>query len=161
MQRSGPTIETLKYFRENAGRKAFEDLLQEGDPRPKDPRGGYVGANRCADCHIAVATQHAGSPHGTPTRAVVEGSFAGNTQCVSCHTTAPYWQGGWGGPADRGAYAAVSCESCHGPGEAHATAPAKGWGKVPWARCVECHAPDRTANFDPEAAWKRFGHALK
>jgi mono/diheme cytochrome c family protein len=56
--------------------------------------------------------------------------------------------------------AGISCEACHGPGGAHARSQSRDYGKVEFARCYECHMPDRSPGFDAEEAWKRAGHRL-
>jgi cytochrome c554/c'-like protein len=159
-ERPSPHTKALEFFRETLSRQFFEEAVNTPGDRPRDPRGDYVGGERCCDCHADVGAQHAASPHGTPSAALLDSNFAGSSSCVGCHTTAPYWDGGWRGPKDRSSMAGVSCEACHGPGQAHAMSQSRGYGKVEFSRCLECHLPDRSPGFDPEEAWKRSGHRL-
>lgn len=159
-ERPSPHEQALAFFRETLTQKFFEDGVNTPGDRPRDRRGEYVGGDRCCDCHADIGAQHAASPHGVPSTALLDSNFGGSTSCVGCHTTAPYWDGGWRGPKDRSSMAGISCEACHGPGQAHAMSKSKGYGKVAFSRCLDCHAPDRSPGFDPEAAWKRAGHRL-
>jgi hypothetical protein len=159
-ERPSPHTKALEFFRETLTSKFFEEAVNTPGDRPRDPRGDYVGGDRCCDCHADVGAQHAVSAHGVPSKALLDSTFGGSTSCVSCHTTAPYWDGGWRGPKDRSGMSGVSCEACHGPGQAHALSQSKGYGKVELSRCLECHLPDRSPGFDAEAEWKRSGHRL-
>jgi hypothetical protein len=160
LHKPSPTASVLEGLDEQSRREIFDTVLKTPGDRLLDPRGAYVGGGRCADCHIAIAAEHAASTHGKPSKRVLDGPRGATTGCINCHVTAPFSEGGWRGPKDRGDMAGVSCEACHGPGESHAAAPAKGWGKVDFARCTACHLPDRSPGFDPQAAWKRGGHQL-
>jgi len=159
-EKPAPHAPALALFREGMTAKFFEETANTPGERPRDPRGDYIGGERCCDCHADVGAQHAASPHGAPSKALLESNFAGSTSCVGCHTTAPYWDGGWRGPKDRSSMAGISCEACHGPGQAHAASQSRGYGTVEFSRCAECHRPDRSPDFDAESTWKRAGHRL-
>jgi hypothetical protein len=159
LAKDGPG-EALRFFREVARVKMYEDVESTPGERAHDPRGAYVGASRCGDCHIEIAAQFAPSAHAKPSAAILASPFVGSTSCAGCHQTGAYWTGGWKGPADtKSDLAAVSCEACHGPGEVHCATPKTGrMSKVGMSRCYDCHLPDRAPDFDAEAAWKRSGH---
>ena len=159
-EKPAPHAPALAMFRQMVTEKFFEETANATGERPRDPRGDYVGGERCCDCHADVGAQHIASPHGVPSKLLLSSNFAGSTSCVGCHTTAPYWDGGWRGPKDLSSMAGVSCEACHGPGQAHAMSQSRGYGKVEFSRCAECHLPDRTPGFDAESVWKRAGHRL-
>jgi len=157
--KNGPG-DALQFFREVTRVKMFEEVERTPGERLQDPRGAYVGAPRCGDCHIEIAAQFAPSGHAKPSKVLLESQFVGSTSCMGCHQTGPYRTGGWKGPADKTSdLAAVSCESCHGPGEVHSATPkAAHMAKVGLSRCYDCHLPDRSPDFDAETAWKRSGH---
>jgi hypothetical protein len=154
--------DSLRFFREVGRVKMYEDVESTPGDRLQDPRGAYVGASRCGDCHIEIAAQFAPSAHARPSAAILSSPFVGSTSCAGCHQTGPYSTGGWRGPADKTSdLAAVSCEACHGPGEIHAATPkARRMPKVGLSRCYDCHLPDRTPDFDAQALWKKSGHAF-
>lgn len=161
LAKASPYAESLGYFRELSASKLFADSVRDDGGRMADPRGAYVGAKRCASCHGDIAEQHAASPHGVPSAALLDSPYATSTGCMNCHVTAPYSKDGWTGPADRSDLAAISCEVCHGPGEAHCTTQSPDYGKLSFDRCRDCHLPDHSPEFDPEAIWKRAGHKLR
>jgi len=152
--------EALRFFREVARLRMYDDIEKTPGERAQDTRGAYVGASRCGDCHIEIAAQFATSAHARPSKAILSSPFVGSTSCAGCHQTGAYWTGGWKGPADTTSdLAGVSCEACHGPGEVHCATPKTGrMSKVALSRCYDCHLPDRTPEFDAEAAWKLSGH---
>jgi hypothetical protein len=161
LSKGSPYVKALEMFRDMATKSFFEQSAREKGGRIPDPRGAYVGAGKCAECHADIAAMHAASPHGTPLAAYLKSSFAASTGCMPCHVTAPYWDSGWKGPKDTSDMAAISCEACHGPGSAHVAAPKKGWGAAGLARCYDCHLPDRSPEFDAASAWKTVGHGPK
>ena len=84
--RSDPHAPALAMFRKAMTEKFFEETVNATGERPRDPRGDYVGGERCCDCHADVGAQHAASPHGVPSAALLASDFAGSTSCVACHT---------------------------------------------------------------------------
>jgi predicted CXXCH cytochrome family protein len=78
--------------------------------------------------------------------------YTWNRVCIRCHAVAgsPGWQAGTGAIDTRVVELGIACESCHGPGRAHAEAR-----RAPWARRT-AETPDATivnpARLDPEAA---------
>lgn len=160
--KGSPYGDLLRFFRDASTQKIYDDVEATPGERLQDARGAYVGASRCGDCHIQIAAEFAASAHAKRSRTILESPFAGNTGCVNCHQTGPYARGGWKGPKDKTSdLAAVSCEACHGPGERHAAMPKTArMPKVGLSRCYDCHLPDRSVDFDAEAAWKRHGHKL-
>ncbi len=128
------------------------------DERAPDPRGDYVGATLCADCHPDEAVQHAGSPHVNVPQLLADSRLAGSPACLPCHVTAPFRLGGWLPDADPADLAGISCERCHGPASAHEADPGPGYGAVDFGDCYACHLPDRTPGFDARASWAASGH---
>jgi hypothetical protein len=154
--------DALKYLREAKMPRFYDEAAETPGDRVRDPRGAYVGAARCGDCHVSAAAEFAGSAHAKPPTALLGSPFNGTTGCVNCHQTGPYSIGGWKGPKDRTSdMAGVSCEACHGPGEIHAATPKiRKMPKVGLDRCQACHLPDRDPDFDAAESWKRCGHKL-
>ena len=148
---------SIQFAHELLANEVFPTAAHE-QMRGADPRGVYVGAEKCAPCHAAQAEAHAQSPHARRSELIRQPMHAGNSGCVRCHVTGPWHEGGWKWPPDASDLAAISCEACHGPGSAHLSAPAAGWGRVDFDRCRECHLPDRSPGLHFEAWWREHGH---
>ena len=108
----------------------------------------YLGSAGCVGCHPGPAAQWQGTPHAHALRALAAVNRATDDTCWSCHVTGA---GTPGGPtratdvvvagASGAALAHVGCESCHGPGRAHAQGPTTVHAvRVPPAEtCTGCH----------------------
>jgi hypothetical protein len=145
-----------------ANRKAFADRK----PPPLGPNDvGYVGSKACAACHNAAFTWWRGHPHGQAYATLEERNKEFNLDCVGCHVTGYERPGGSTVTHNLdGALVDVGCESCHGPGAAHAADP-----EVdvlldpPASTCVGCHNEEHSDQFDYEAYRRSVivpGHGL-
>ena len=109
----------------------------------------YVGAAKCEGCHESEYTQWKTTKHASAYKTLLDAHRHYQPRCVSCHVV------GYGSPtgyrvgAPEDPLANVQCEVCHGPGAAHADAPARTniHRLVPAAVCVECHSPDHSDHF--------------
>lgn len=131
----------------------------------------YAGDAKCKMCHMKQhkawsTTKHAqawtalvkGDPKKTADMAAalkleIKGSADKTDGCVTCHVTGFQLAGGYP-QADAAKGAAVSnvtCESCHGPGSLHVTAPiAKKKEFITRATenmCKQCHTAATSPNF--------------
>lgn len=118
----------------------------------------YVGSARCASCHTAahqvwVASAHA---HAIDTLKAKGQEF--NPQCLKCHTTGFGAPGGFTDLLETPALTNVQCESCHGPGLEHVTAPRPGYGRAGRASCLSCHTSVDSPDFDFAAFWEKIKH---
>lgn len=140
----------------------------------------YVGSNKCKMCHLKQHKAWSTTPHamafanlqkadttkvGAMSRALkveITESPAKTEGCVKCHVTGFQLTGGY--PAADSAktvvMAAVSCESCHGPGSAHVAAPAaekKNFiNKAVTANlCTHCHTAATSPKFNFEEYAKK------
>ena len=132
----------------------------------------YVGSAKCKLCHMAQHKAWSESAHAKAftnlksadakvVAAIAEkmnvelkGPAAESADCVKCHVTGYELAGGYpaADSAKTAAVAAVGCESCHGPGSLHVTAPkaekTKFIYKIVSAKmCTECHTPTMTPEF--------------
>jgi hypothetical protein len=132
--------------RVNAHNKvAFANLL----PRPVAPgQPHYVGAETCRSCHAAEYTWWRTTPHGRAYATLTNLHKEYNLSCVGCHVTG-YNQPGGSTVTHHEGLVDVGCETCHGPGSAHAAD-----GGVPVARvdvpetvCVQCHNEEHSDRF--------------
>ncbi|MEW6218130.1 MAG: multiheme c-type cytochrome [Thermodesulfobacteriota bacterium] len=124
----------------------LQALLQLLAAQPED----HAGWKRCADCHPAQTSFWRATRHAQAFETLKAKGQDRNLDCLPCHVTYA------AGPDDQALLSLaadlqpVGCEACHGPGRAHATAPA---GSRPERRpaaiiCQSCHTPDRDADFD-------------
>lgn len=144
----------------------------------------YVGADKCKMCHTKqhkawAETAHsrawAGLKNTDPKKAEemaaafkveLKGHPAQTDGCVSCHVTGFQLAGGF--PLADTTRAAqlvnVTCESCHGPGSLHVSAPMaekkKFIAKASENMCKQCHTPVTSPKFVFAEYAKRGVHAV-
>ncbi len=119
--------------------------------------GPYVGSQKCAECHeqqyasFQSQSKKAKSWHSVTIMAP-KLTPQELESCYECHTTG-YKQGGFKDYASTPHLAGVGCETCHGPGAAHAESgsPEHIKRKPDPAQCQTCHNASRvtTFNFKP------------
>jgi hypothetical protein len=163
-------------------------FMKDHKKGPKEAVSGadYVGDNRCQSCHLEQhaswnETRHAHALENlksAPDSAVakmasalkikLKGPAAENDACVACHVTGFKLSGGYPNPDSlrNAGVARVSCESCHGPGSRHVTAPIamkKKFinGRVSESTCRQCHTAATSPKFAFEDYKKRGVHVLK
>lgn len=139
-------------------------------PRKPVPEGGsFVGAEACKACHeeawkVFANTLHRGAQARIEARDPVRGGLA---ECTPCHVTGHGYTGGFESLANTPHLAEVGCESCHGVGEAHVSAPLdkkRGYGVKAgfpgsWkATCVTCHDPTNSPKFEFESWLAKIRH---
>jgi len=133
----------------------------------------YVGNNKCKMCHMKQHKAWSTTPHskaftnlqaadtakaGPMSRALnipIADSPSTTDGCVTCHVTGFQLAGGYpaADSAKTAAVAAVSCESCHGPGSAHVAAPMAEKKKfintaVTANMCTQCHTSVTSPKFN-------------
>jgi hypothetical protein len=145
-----------------ANRVAFADLK----PPPLGPNDvAYVGSAVCSGCHQSAYAWWRNHSHGVAYLTLQQRSKEYNLDCVGCHVTG-YQQPGGSTVTHNldGQLRNVGCESCHGPGAAHANDPEVAVVRVtPEATCVACHNQQHSDLFDYEAYVKTLivpGHGL-
>jgi predicted CXXCH cytochrome family protein len=139
---------------------------------PPDSISGFLGyyndstkQTTCGNCHVDHQTKWKGTRHAGA-YATLEGSGHAQSFCYNCHTVGPNGNDatglvGFAKVQDKG-YWDVQCESCHGPGLDHVTAPDAS--APPLARismqdstssCASCHAGEHNPFF---AEWSQSRH---
>ncbi len=146
----------------DANRIAFADLK----PPPLGPNDvAYVGSAACSGCHQSAYAWWRNHSHGVAYLTLQQRSKEYNLDCVGCHVTG-YEQPGGSTVTHNldGQLKNVGCESCHGPGAAHAKDPEISVVRVtPESTCVVCHNEQHSDLFDYEAYMKTLvvpGHGL-
>ena len=118
----------------------------------------YVGAATCAACHSEQYSiwEKSGHAHAMATLEKKNQQF--DNECVRCHVVG-FEKGGFQTLLTTPQLANVQCEACHGPGRAHASAPAKGYGFMATPDgCVMCHTVPNSPDFNFETYWQRIKH---
>ncbi len=110
------------------------------------PRGpeelAYLGSEGCKGCHAPAYRQWKSTAHARAFATLASARQTANLDCVPCHVTGFERPGGPARLAELGPRGDVGCESCHGPGSAHAaqpTVPLDHPRRVPERVCAECH----------------------
>lgn len=127
------------------------------------PELAYAGSAACAACHPSQTAQWKQTRHASAWTSLVEEKRQMDLDCWSCHATGADQPGGPQHPTQvTTALEGVGCESCHGPGRAHAQRP-KDHGVVadpPLATCTGCHDGEQDeGRFDPATYRPRVVHA--
>lgn len=125
--------------------RAYQDRLFEvnsGVPPPDRAELRYTGNGGCKGCHAAAMKQWLTTKHAKAWETMVRTRQTGNLDCIPCHVTGFDRRGGPRSLHGLQKFADVGCESCHGPGSAHAKDPKvpMDYGRtVPEKVCAECH----------------------
>ncbi len=149
--RDSSTLERMRsYYRRvnDHNRQAFADRTP---PPVEAGQSRYVGVAVCTNCHrearqVWNKTQHAGAYE---TLATEYKEY--NLECIGCHVTG-YEKPGGSTVTVNEPLRGVQCETCHGPGEAHAKAPTNpALNPLPpdTGICAKnCHHPPHVDGFD-------------
>jgi hypothetical protein len=147
----------------DANRIAFANLK----PPPLGPDDtAYVGSAACSGCHQPAYAWWSTHAHGHAYRTLQERNKEYNLDCVGCHVTGYEQPGGSTVTHNLNlALVNVGCESCHGPGAAHAKNPEEVGilRDTPASTCAQCHNTEHSDLFDYESYKKTLvvpGHGL-
>jgi len=135
------TLARVKQFHERA--------VASREPSPASECGReFVGVRVCASCHPDRYAAWQKSPHAGAYATLEAKGRQYDPDCLACHAVAYECTGGEVDRESLQRFAAVQCESCHGPGAAHARTE----GRTPVGTelvCPRCHTPDKSPDFDP------------
>ncbi len=150
-------------------------------PQTDPSRGANVGPKKCQTCHEYQYDVWKKSKHAHAFKSLEDAKPARDfdPECVCCHVVGwhrhlyfPY-QKGYVKPGADDYLKNVSCEACHGPGEAHIAAESssnvenqkaqreKMHIDLKYAKekmCGDCHDLDNSPNFDPDKYWELVKH---
>jgi hypothetical protein len=134
------------------GRLNLSWAAAQGEDCPAPERGAaaHVGSAACRSCHPDAFPVWEASKHAHAWETLEAVGKQHHLNCAGCHVT------GWAQPGgvcriDRTAGREdVGCESCHGPGSRHVTAPSAETivGRPGEQACVGCHNPENSPHFD-------------
>jgi hypothetical protein len=147
---------TDRLYRTYLGRVDHEDLLAQ---TPRSGRARFAGSKRCGDCHADAYRIWSQSRHAGALRTLEAQGHGRDPECVSCHVVGLDSVHGFQSERLTPQLAAVGCESCHGPGLAHAEAPRRRSLPSVGARaCMACHVSDHSPDFNFATFWPRVKH---
>ena len=130
---------------------APESIVVEGE-------AAYAGTPACMTCHEAAGTVWKASAHSHAFKTLVDQNQDFNPECVGCHVVGLGRRGGFINAKATPNLVDVQCEACHGPGRAHADAPAPGYGAAGARSCLGCHTEENSPEFDFFTYWPRIKH---
>lgn len=159
----------LALLEEYAKQVQSHNLLAKVPQRPhgdqirmKDLNLSYVGSDRCMGCHAGEHAKWKGSHHGhaldtLEAKAARPGLRNLDGECVACHTVGFGYKTGFENAAKTPALKHVGCESCHGPGSGHMSAPRNRellalmspWKETPADRLPDLATIKRIADLNP------------
>lgn len=149
-----PTVE--KLFKDYL-RRVSEEKLLAGFPRKET--GDYVGNLACAKCHAQAAATWNASRHPKSLVTLKQIGESDDPDCVKCHVTGLDSTHGYRSERLTPTLASVTCESCHGPGGAHAASPrSQSLSNVGPTACVKCHTSEQSPHFDFASYWAKIKH---
>jgi hypothetical protein len=145
-----------KLYRGYLKRVADENLLGLW---PRTKTAAFAGSETCAKCHANESRIWASSAHAHAWPDLVKVGHQADPDCVVCHVTGLSSTAGFRSLASTPKLVNVTCESCHGPAQAHALDPkAAHLPKLGLASCRTCHTPDNSPRFDPQIYWAKIAH---
>ncbi len=133
-----------------------ENLLAR---RPRSKGEAFAGSDACGTCHAAAFAVWKDSQHAEALATLEKTRHDADPDCVGCHVVGLDRDTGFQSRASTPQLTDVGCESCHGPGAAHAADPGKGkMAKAGAGSCAPCHVPDHSPGFDFASYWERIKH---
>jgi hypothetical protein len=137
-------------------RVAGERLLEKLPRRASEP---FAGNQTCGSCHRSAEATWKESRHAGALKTLEQDHHDRDPDCTGCHVVGLDLAEGFRSRAETPQLTDVGCESCHGPGLAHAKEPyAIKMPKVGAKSCVPCHVPDHSPGFDFETYWPKIRH---
>ena len=136
-----------------AGRPPLASLAAE-----RDPARSYLGSEACLSCHLDESAQWMGTAHARAMSTLRRRHRHFDPTCVPCHVVGyASGRGGYSIGVAAVAMEDVGCETCHGPGSAHAASgdPRLVRGKPGPEVCVPCHHGQHDPGFQA-AVTERF-----
>ena len=117
---------------------------------------GYTGSARCGECHASQTNFLMTTGHAQAYQTLVQQKQNFNLDCLPCHVTHANDTTKDGSVRKMNLIdlpsrlRGVGCESCHGPGFAHAADPdqVRPQGKVEKKVCLTCHTKEHSPGFD-------------
>ncbi|MBE0540913.1 MAG: hypothetical protein IH623_05970 [Verrucomicrobia bacterium] len=145
---------------------AMDDVANVGDDAIPGVRtaAGYVGSERCVECHQSAAAVWAKSGHAHAFATLVARQADADPNCIGCHTTGFRAATGYRREFAGSKLVNVGCESCHGPGSLHV----RQWEgdesvnftfrPLAAGDCKQCHYGEFSRPFEWDEFWPAIKH---
>jgi hypothetical protein len=129
------------------------------DRLPRVQTAAFAGTEKCGSCHEDAYKTWKESSHAKALLTLEEDNHDADPDCVGCHVVALESTEGFKSRLLTPHLTDVGCESCHGPGLAHALSPKEHAlpANAPKS-CASCHTPATSPNFDYERYWQQIVH---
>jgi len=154
-------VENLRRYHGELAVRDFSASETSFAPVPPDPvPDGYqvLGTQACQKCHEQDCRSWRESPHATAWQTLTSGSAHVDSYCQQCHTTGFGLPGGFVSAKSSADRVSVGCESCHGPGLAHARDPRHATLFAAADQCARCHDRENSPVFDYDVYWPKIQH---
>lgn len=147
-------VNRTKEVMNDLNRTAMQKLKKQ-NARPQ-PSPDLAGWKSCQECHPSQTTFWKQTKHANAWKTLVKANQHFNQDCLICHVTLQTYDKEvimknnlLAGLTEE--FHNVTCESCHGPGKAHAEQPEQIKLASPSEKtCLNCHTPDHDTDFDYE-----------
>ncbi|MCU0315058.1 MAG: hypothetical protein MUC92_00535 [Fimbriimonadaceae bacterium] len=148
--------DSSRIYRTYLGRVTDEKLL---DLLPRNPTADFIGTKACAPCHGKAYEVWVRSEHASALKTLEEEFHDRDPDCTSCHVVGLESTKGFRDRKITPHLADVGCESCHGPGKAHAMNPVKvKMDRLGEASCLKCHNQEHSPTFEWKTYWEKIAH---
>lgn len=137
-------------------KRVESERLLEKLPRVAGP--GYAGTKACGQCHTSALKVWLASSHARALRTLEVDGHGRDPDCVRCHVVGLDFKTGFITRSSTPQLANVGCESCHGPGKAHAQNPNVQLKAAGERSCASCHVPNHSPNFRFQTYWNKIKH---
>lgn len=160
IQELGPSVKddskASELYKTYLRRVSSEHLLEKV-ARSAGPR--FAGSEKCGSCHQSAMRVWRSSGHAHALATLEHEGHERDPDCVSCHVVGLKFKTGFRSRSATPNLAFVGCESCHGGGAAHASAPLKvRLPKVTEISCRSCHSLENSPKFDFDKYWPKIRH---
>jgi hypothetical protein len=105
----------------------------------------YVGSQACKACHPLEYAKWRSTGHSRAYATLEEVGSQFDPECVLCHVVGMDYQSGFVSAEKTPHLKNVDCETCHGPGSAHAKTLAAL--TEPKSTCLDCHTPEHSGEY--------------
>ena len=154
------TAQARREIDEVQNRMAEAEAAVYSASNSSNGRSPFVLSDACGKCHQTEYAIWRKSLHSKAFAALETRRRTFDSACIGCHSLG-FQKQGFVNIKATPHLANVQCESCHGPGAAHAAAPAAGNYKTPArnASCLVCHDRANSPDFDFAKYWPVIAHS--